>query len=261
MINFTILRNFLGRTLLSALVIVMALSSCKSYKDHLMFTYEDDYNFSELEQSVRLAESSYTFKPFDRVSLEVYTNQGERIIDPDFELNRETPGGQSSKPEIRYQINDAGIVDLPLIGEYEIRGQTILEANSGLAERYGQFYNDPYVLTSFANKRVIVLGAPGGKVIPLTEENMSVAEVIALAGGLEDAGRADNIRLIRGEDVFRIDMNTVDGYFNSRMNVLPDDIIYIEPIYRFSETFRDVTPIISVLTSFLTLVIVLINTN
>ena len=102
-----------------------------------------------------------------------------------------------------------------------------------------------------------VLGAPGGQIIPLTNENMSVAEVIAMAGGLQKVGNASKITLLRGEDVFLIDFSSVDEYYKTNQIVKAGDIIYIEPINRLiaenSSTFALVLSSITTITALLVL--------
>ena len=55
---------------------------------------------------------------------------------------------------------------LPLLGEVALSGLTLEETNSKLAELYQSYYKDPFVLTRYANKRVVVLGASTNKDSP-----------------------------------------------------------------------------------------------
>ncbi|MDA0196819.1 MAG: hypothetical protein O2887_11030, partial [Bacteroidetes bacterium] len=115
---------------------------------------------------------------------------------------------------------------------------------------------------NYSNKRVIVLGAPGGQIIPLENENMSLVEIIALSGGINQDARSQNIRLIRGDltnpEVYYVDLGTVAGMRASILNVEPGDVIYIEPRRRvLFEALRDVSPILGLVTSLLTLAYVL----
>ncbi|MEO0334740.1 MAG: polysaccharide export protein EpsE, partial [Bacteroidota bacterium] len=110
------------------------------------------------------------------------------------------------------------------------------------------------------NKRVVVLGGLGGQVIPLTNENMSLIEVLALAGGVSQGSRTDNIRLIRGDlddpEVRIIDLSTIQGVKKASLKVMPGDIIYVQPVQRVaSEALRDISPIFGLITSTLTLIL------
>lgn len=240
----------------------LSFSGCKSYKKHIMFKYEENYPFEIIDEQVRYAEQNYIILPNDYLKLDVYTNKGERIIDPDLELTRELRGNQNNvgKEDPEYLILPDSTVKLPMVGYVKIGGMTIEEASRFLEAEYTEYYNDPYVVLQYTNKRVVVLGATGGQIIPLENENMSVVEIVALAGGIDKNTHAENIRLIRKEDVFLIDLSTLDGYYETNMNVESGDIIYIEPIPRvISQSAQEVSLIVSTITAFTTLILLFLS--
>lgn len=105
-----------------------------------------------------------------------------------------------------------------------------------------------------------MLGAPGGRVVPIPNENTSIIEVLASAEGLDMGAKSQNIKLIRGRDVYRINLATISGMRESNMNVAPGDVIYIEPWRRpWLQTLRDVSPALSLVSSVLTLIVVVQN--
>ena len=105
-----------------------------------------------------------------------------------------------------------------------------------------------------------MLGATGGQVIPLTNDNMKLVEVLALAKGLPNDSKAHTIRLLRGERVFQIDLSTIEGFRQGNLIVEPNDVVYVEPIRRpYSEALRDYAGAVSILVSLATLLAV-INT-
>jgi len=214
---------------------------------------------------VKEAESSYIIEPFDYIQLEVYTNKGERIIDPNYELINENISNQRQmRPSPHYLIEADSTVKLPVVGRMRLGGLTLLQADSLLEMAYSEYYKDPYVITQYSNKRVIVLGAVGGHVIPLTNEDMSVIEVLALAGGIGNDAKGHNIRLIRGDlknpVVQVIDLSTIEGMRKASLQVQSGDIIYVEPIRKIvSESVRDIAPVLSVITSLVTLLVLIQN--
>ena len=111
-----------------------------------------------------------------------------------------------------------------------------------------------------------MLGAPGGQVIPLQNENTSVVEVVALAGGIDERGKAFNLRLIRGDlhkpEVFLIDLSTINGVKASMMDVQPGDIIYIEPNRKIvSESAKDFMTVFAIFVNAVTLVALIVSLN
>lgn len=236
-----------------------SLFSCKSYKQHIMFNIDEEQDLSYLSSEISVLEKNYIIKPNDLLELRVYTNKGERIIDPNNELliDQGQTRRESDVPE--FLVLDDGTVKFPMIGQVKIEGMKLNDAEDYLQKKYNEFYKDSYVRLQYLNKRVIVLGAPGGQVIPLVSENISVIEVVALAGGIDEGGKAQNLRLIRGDlhapKVFLIDLSTINGMRTSMMDALPGDIIYIEPTRKIAtEAARDFMTIFSIFVNTITLV-------
>ena len=252
-------------------ILACSLSSCKIYKQDIMLQ-TDQLETGMLRQEIARAEKNYTIQENDLLEVEVYTNKGELIIDPDFELMKELRLGgnqaQSRRINPQYLVRKDGMARLPMVGEVMLEGYTLRQADSLLAGAYTEFYKEPFVITRFVNKRVVVLGATvgGGQVIPLLNENTDLLEVLALAGGITGKGKAHNIRLVRGEldnpQVQLIDLSTIEGMRQASLKVLPGDIIYVEPMRRvLPETIRDISPVVGLVANALTLLIVIINLN
>jgi polysaccharide export outer membrane protein len=157
-------------------------------------------------------------------------------------------------------VDQSGKVKFPGIGEIKIDGLTIRQAEEILQKEYARLYVDPFVTLKFDNKRVIVLGSPGGQVIPMTNENMRLTEVLALSKGLGTDAKAHNIRVLRRDKVFLIDFSTFESYQKNNMIIEPGDIVYVEPIRRpFLEGLRDYGSLISLVASVGALVAVIIQ--
>ena len=219
---------------------------------------------AHLSLTVTSIERNYIIHPNDYLDLRVYTNKGERIIDPNYELWDNTNQNRRNEEKPVFLVQVDSTVNFPMIGRVKIAGMNLNDAEEYLARKYNEYYKDVFVKLKYLNKRVIVLGAPGGQVIPLENEEMSILEVIALAGGIDEEGKAFNVRLIRGDlhepQVFLIDLSTIDGMVKSQTEVLPGDIIYIEPNRRIvTEGARDFMTVFSILISSVTLVALIIN--
>lgn len=214
-----------------------------------------------VQGQIREAESNYVIRENDYLHIKVFTNKGERIIDPDFILS-DGKTGNASQAEISYLVDREGVARFPMIGAINIKGLTARQAEDVLQKEYAQFYKDAFVVLTILSKRVVVLGASGGQVIPLTHENIRLTEVLALSKGLDKNAKAHNIRVLRDEQVFVADLSTVEGYRQSNMIIQPGDIVYIEPVRRsFLEGLRDYGSIISIVSSVATLIVVISNSN
>lgn len=233
-----------------------------------MFQLDDDFNESDLTIAVESARSNYLIKPNDMLNLSVFTNKGEMIVDPNFELVQNlNPQALMSRNQFQYLVQNDGKVKFPLLGLVYIEGLTIQQAEDKLEKLYDSSYKETFVKLQFMNKRVTVLGATGGQVIPLLNENTSVVEAIALAGGMPAQGKAQNIRLIRGYgtgniEIFKLNLSKISTMKDGLKLVQENDIIYIEPWKRpVNQALRDVSPILSVISSVLALIIVVQNFN
>jgi polysaccharide export outer membrane protein len=239
-----------------AVLAAILFTSCASYKANIMFKVPED---ATLQKQAEEVQRNYVIQKNDILKLDVYTNKGELIIDPDFNLMKEIPVQNAQRrPDPNYLVDVNGVAKFPMLGELKVEGLTIRQTEEILQKEYARYYTDPFVVLQYINKRVIVLGAPGGQVIPLVNENVTLAEVLALASGIENNARATNIRVLRGDQYFVADFSTIAGYQKSNMIMQPGDIVYVEPIRRpVSEAFRDYGVIVSVLTSLTTLIVVL----
>jgi len=244
-----------------------------------MFKTTDNVNTDKLRQSLVNVERNYVIQPNDYLDIRVYTNNGERIFDPNGELPFGSPnGGSNSGGSARAQqvnanteflVQHDGTIRLPRFNHVKVSGLTLLQADS-LFESIRLFdtlYVDPYVRTTVTNNRVFVLGAvggtggSGGQVITMLNDNMSILEVIAQAGGMSANARVQNIKIIRDymnhDPIVQIvDLSTIEGMRQASLNVEPNDVIYIEPNNRiFMTAFRDIAPVVTTALGLFTTVI------
>lgn len=237
---------------------IISLSSC-AYRNNVMFSHDDDFVAAQLNAEARALETNYTIQPNDLLHIKVYTKNGEMIIDPEYELTK-TSNNRENRPNPEYLVRLDGSIYLPMVGDVNIEGLTIHGANLKLIELYSEYFVDPYVITNYTNKRITILGAPGGQIIPLANENITIAEVLAMAGGMDKTGNASAITLIRGKEVFLIDFSTVKGYYESNQIVKAGDIIYIEPINRaLADNAGTIALVLSMLTTTITLLVLVTN--
>jgi polysaccharide export outer membrane protein len=109
--------------------------------------------------------------------------------------------------------------------------------------KYETYYNGAYVISKVINKKIMIFGGMGGKILAFNS-NMSLLEAIAMYGGLDEKSKGYNIRIIRGDlknpEVTMVNLRTIADMKNSIVNLRPDDIIYIETVRRpGSEAVRD----------------------
>jgi len=227
-----------------------------------MFQNDGGASVNLVKDSLRV-DKNYVIQPNDLLELEVYTKKGEFLIDPENKLlDQRLPNNTNIKPKLRYLVQTDGSVVLPMVGQMDLSNQTLIEAESNLISAYEEYYKDPFVKLNYVNKRVIVLGATGGSVIPLQNENTTVIEVLALVEGFDQEAKSHNIRLLRDDEAYILDFSTIKGYQQNNMIVKNGDVIYVEPVRRpFTEFVRDNGPVISVFSSLASLIVVILSLN
>ncbi len=246
-------------------LLLLFLTACQTYKQNIMVRTDSSRlpkNVVQAAAGMEKLERNYVIRKDDILEVVLYSNKGENMIDfnipkPGAIVGANGQGGQSVIP--RFLVEADGNVRLPQVGAIRMEGYTIRQADSLLAVAYNKFYVDPFVVVKCMNKRVIVLGATENKVVPLTNENMNIFEVLALCGGIHDNGKAHNIRLIRGNladpEVYLLDLSTIEGMTKANLAVKPNDIIYVEPVKRtLRESVADISPILSLLSGIVTIV-------
>jgi len=237
------------------------LSSCASYKQNIMFLASEDSKPEVFKREASLTERNYIIQKNDLLTLIVFSNKGEKLIDPNPELtsqNAGVPPANNQNNQINYLVELTGIVKLPVIGELKLEGLTLRQAEEIVQKEYVKYFKEPFVILNYVNKRVIILGAPGGQVIPLTNQNTTLVEVIAMAKGLSNDAKANNIKLVRNNKVYQIDFSTIKGFQEGNILVEPGDVVYLEPVRRpFVEGFRDNYIFFSLIISLGTLVIII----
>ncbi|MCX8143951.1 MAG: polysaccharide biosynthesis/export family protein [Bacteroidia bacterium] len=228
---------------------LLFFNSCKILRPNLMLTTPPGYKYADLNDS--LARLTYLLAPNDIISFQIFTNDGFKMVD----VINNAQASYFVKAEAPIEAD--GTIKMPMVGRVKLAGLTVQDAEKKLESLYSEFYVKPFVRLSVNNKRVIVF--PGNnavaKVIPLQNNNTTVLEAIALAGGIPEDGKAYKVKLIRtlpdGKSVvYLLDLSTIDGLSQGQTTVLANDIIYVEPRYRPVQAFvRDISPILSLLLS------------
>ena len=215
-----------------------------------MLKTKKDYPYDKLTDS--LSNQDYRLAPNDQLSYMVETNDGFKLIDL-----ANTAINNIYRRDIDVLIESDGTAKLPGLGFVALGGLTIIEAEKLLEEKYSDVYVKPFVNIKVTNKRVIVFPGNGGvaKVLPLTNNNTTILEAIALSGGITDDGKAYKVKLIRNyrdkkPEVFLMDLSKIEGLASANTKVAANDIIYIEPRYRLARTVAaELAPIVSIISS------------
>lgn len=245
------------RKLLLLAGIALLFSSCGWLNSSIMLKTGKNYQYSKSPDSTKNAD--YIISANDVIEFRIFSNDGFKLIDLT-SLNQTNRDYQMNN-RMDFLVEFDGNVKLPILGRTKLMGLTVREAELILEEKYASYYVKPFVLMSVQNKRVIVFPGNAGdaKVIPLLNNNTTLIEALALAGGISDDGKAKKVKLIRKindkDEVYLIDLSKIEGIKQANLVLQANDIIYVEPRRKYaSKVLAEVAPIVSLLTSAIILI-------
>lgn len=154
-------------------------------------------------------------------------------------------------------VNQAGMINLPKVGPFKIRGLTILQAEDSLRKTYSTWIKNPVINIKVLNKEVTVVGelkTPG--IYLLEKETNSLMEVLAKAGDMDFYANKKKVKVIRMVDnqprSVSIDLTVMDDYQARNIKILPGDLIIV-PSKKgkdFDKRISTIIPFVSVITAF-----------
>jgi protein involved in polysaccharide export with SLBB domain len=108
----------------------------------------------------------------------------------------------------QYLVDQRGTVVLPMLGRVPVTDAPLDEVRERLLAQYANYLRNPSVDVVFL-RRVTVLGAVRTPGLYRVDPTMSVADVIALAGGPSPEGQSDRVHVVR--DGHRMETRITQG--------------------------------------------------
>ncbi|MES2587567.1 MAG: polysaccharide biosynthesis/export family protein [Bacteroidota bacterium] len=247
--------------LLSSLILLLAITSC-GVNSNIMFKTPKggDYKYDSIPMKPL---EDYKISKDDKISFVISNNLGHKIIDNQTGVGGVNPTAMNSK-EMEFLVKSDGFAELPVIGNVHVLGLTITQCQDTLAKLYAKEHQSPFVQVRVTNQRVIVFPGDGGdaKVIPLLNNNTTLMEAIAQAGGITERGKANTVKLMRKikgkREIYLIDLSRVEGLQYTDMIVQSNDYIYVEPNPRLArEVLAQIAPFVTILSSLVVVLTVL----
>lgn len=201
----------------------------------------------------------YVIRPGDLLAIGVFSNNGYELVDV---LTKDN----NASSDYNYVVKEDGSILLPLLDSISITGYSISEAEKMLQQRYSYYFVNPFVRVDITNRRAYVFrGRQGASVVLLDKENMNLLEVLAKAGGIPPFGKADRVRILRGDmqhpTVFDVDLSTVEGMMQANLRIEANDIIYIDAKLGTNDVLYQITPILTLVSTILVIYTAIIAIN
>jgi polysaccharide biosynthesis/export protein len=234
----------------------VTLSAC-NINSSIMLQAKKDYPYSIPPLAGQSPE--YRISSNDIIEFRIFSNDGARLIDSEQGAGSSAAirGGAS----MEYRVDAEGMVRLPVIGKFLISGMTVREAELALQQKYNEQQNRPFITLNVSNRRVIIFPGEHGsaRVLPLMNNNITLMEALAMAGGISQNGKAKRIKLIRGSlsnpEVFLINLSRIEGLKQADIVLQANDIIYVEPRLRITQgVIAEIAPYVTLITTAILLI-------
>ncbi len=237
---------------MSSVLIVVALFAvgCTVNRD-IMFKTPKDYSFDQMADTL---ERQFKIQPNDILTFRLFSNDGFKMIDLIGDDNSTTR--LSNRIQFLYTVDPDGQTKLPVIGMVYVAGLTVREAELMLEAKYAVYYQKPFVLLTVSNRRIVVFPGGGGdaKVVPLDNNNTTLLEALALAGGVATRGDARKVKLFRrglngSRKVYQFNLSDIKNLKYADVVMQADDVLYVQPNPDIAKGLvSQLTPIITLLT-------------
>lgn len=253
---------FKSINLLIAIIGCLILSTSCGVNSNLMLKQakETEVNSDEIPL---FPKEEYKIAVNDKLAFRLYANEGADLIDG---TSKESLGASGDADRIEYVVLRDGRVELPKIGYVEAADKTIEQFEDTLETLYSKLYKEPFIKVQVVNQRVIVFPGNGAEaqVVALSNTNTTLMEVLALAGGIAERGKANTVKLMRLVDgqreVYVMDLSIIEGLKFTDLVVQANDYIYVEPAPEIGkEILEKVVPVVTFIAQITVLITILSN--
>ena len=175
----------------------------------------------------------------DQLSIQVYSisTQPEKS---DAIYNLPATGSAGGNATSGFLVDANGNIEYPRLGTFHAEGLTKQELAVQIKEKLTkpiELLKDPTVIIRFLNYKVIMLGQVGSQgVVNAPGERLTILEAIGLAGGINDYGKKENVKIIREingkREIGIIDLSSKDLFESPYFNLMQNDVVLVEPTSR-----------------------------
>lgn len=143
-----------------------------------------------------------------------------------------------------YTVNEEGDVDFPLIGKVHVKNFTVEEVKDELQGSLNEYIKESVVIVKMVNFYVTMLGEvsrPGE--YKIFQDELNIFEAISIAGDLTDFANRNEVKLVRqtkkGSEIINIDLTNRSILASDYYFLMPNDILYVEPLKGKQFTFAN----------------------
>lgn len=222
-----ILRFFLG-----SLLFIGFFSSCK------VTELPNSSYFKNVQKDTlyRSAVNKYTeskIRKTDQLSITIASSSREEDMVYNAPAGLVSTAGTGSGGS-GYTVDASGSIQLHKLGTIRAEGMTRRELKDKIQKDLEPYLKDPVVSVKYLNHKVTLIGEVAQpKIVPMPEEQLSILEVLAAGGDVNEIARRDNILIIRetenGKQTKHINLEDESIFSSPWYYLQPDDVVYISP--------------------------------
>jgi polysaccharide export outer membrane protein len=240
--------NSLPRILLWVSIFTIITSSCVPLKKTVYLQVKESAD--TVQNFVNERKIDYRIQPGDLLYIRVITLDEKTNV----MLNPLTGGAAGGRTQAggndagvylqSYEINEAGYLDFPMLGEIFVRNMNTDEVREAIKERLKEYLRELVVVVKLVNFNLTVLGEvqrPGG--YKVYRSNINLFEAISLASDMTDFANANRVAIIRqtktGSTVHMVDMTRRNILASEYYYLKPNDVLYVYPVKGKQFTFAN----------------------
>lgn len=132
-------------------------------------------------------------------------------------------------------IDESGYIHVSFIDKLKVEGLTVEESKNLIQKALNEYFKECTVIVKLVNFQVSVLGevnSPGS--FTIDKEQVNIFQALGLAGGTKDYSNLKKVVLVRqtdsGSQVQLLDITKLDILESEYFYMLPNDILYVEPV-------------------------------
>lgn len=151
-------------------------------------------------------------------------------------------------------VRPDGRISLPIVGDIDVLGLSLLNLREILTKKFSEYVWNPQVsisITQFGGRKFVILGEVKGPGVYRFQQDLSLVEGIALAGGFTDVAKRGKVMIIRGDihkdpQVKIINANVENvlkkGMLSENLTIMSNDILYVSKDFLgdYKEVIRNV---------------------
>ncbi|ADY51383.1 polysaccharide export protein [Pseudopedobacter saltans DSM 12145] len=212
-----------------SLCLILFTTACSSRRNLVYFS---DLGKKTVDTGMAVNNIEPKIQPNDVLSISINTLSSES--NNLFTLNSGYTNKMGFAEREGYRVSKEGFVRLPVVGEIDVKGQTIDQAQQTIARRLNSYVKDPLVNIQFLNFRVTVIGEVNHpSTFTVNNEKINLLEALGMAGDMTVYGKRENVLLIRETDgkrlMTRVNLNEKDVLNSPYFYLKQNDIVYVEP--------------------------------